>query len=46
MFDTEQADWNALETLVDQELSGHWDDALSFLNLLREACRNCSKRAG
>lgn len=35
MFDTEQADWSALETLVDHELSGHWDDALSFLNLLR-----------
>lgn len=35
MFDTEQADWNDLTDLVDRELSHHWEDALSFLDLLR-----------
>ena len=35
MFDTEQADWNDLTNLVDKELSHHWEDALSFLDLLR-----------
>lgn len=35
MFDTEQADWNDLADLVDKELSSHWEDALSFLDLLR-----------
>ena len=37
MFETEQADWNALEGLVDIEFSAHWQASLSFLDLLRVA---------
>ena len=37
MFETEQADWNALEGLVDTEFSAHWQASLSFLDLLRVA---------
>ncbi|MGI9414424.1 MAG: double-strand break repair protein AddB, partial [Hyphomicrobiales bacterium] len=35
MFETEQADWSALEDLVDSEFSAHWQASLSFLDLLR-----------
>jgi ATP-dependent helicase/nuclease subunit B len=33
--ETERADWNALEGLVEREFSAHWTEVLDFLDLLR-----------
>ncbi len=33
--ETEQADWSALEALVDGEFSAHWGEILDFLDVLR-----------